>query len=272
MHQELKESFRNWRDGDASAGQQLAQIMTDWYFAVSTSRLGEPIGAEPYQTACGQFAHGVMDIQASRDLIPWAHELIRAAVDSSGGRTVGADIPSSFTGDRHPTALLQLAREALPEEVDALLKAYDPESGRAKMGDLRLLLQYRYRLKRWLRDYQDVQFEVTPVEPNPDWLPVPVFEADKMAGTQEEQQFELWMLADRELCRDLAEFAHFAIVLRAGSLPASTSTSSKKNRSSDAGSASEGPKSGASTTWAIAAVVLVALTAAAAISWYAFGG
>jgi hypothetical protein len=40
-----------------------------------------------------------------------------------------------------------------------------------------------------------------------------------MASPQEEINFEQWMISDLDLCRDIAEFAHFAIALRGG-LPA----------------------------------------------------
>jgi hypothetical protein len=47
-----------------------------------------------------------------------------------------------------------------------------------------------------------------------------------MATPQEEINFEQWMISDLDLCRDIAEFAHFAIALRGG-LPAGAAPSSK---------------------------------------------
>jgi hypothetical protein len=37
-----------------------------------------------------------------------------------------------------------------------------------------------------------------------------------MKSPQEEANFEKWMLTDLDLCKDIAEFAHFGIALRGG--------------------------------------------------------
>ena len=36
--------FNQWRGGDGQAGQAMAQRFSDWYYAVTTCRLGEVTG------------------------------------------------------------------------------------------------------------------------------------------------------------------------------------------------------------------------------------
>ena len=62
----------------------------------------------------------------------------------------------------------------------------------------------------------DVPFRVTPHEPDPDRAPLAFYEAGRMQNESEETMFELYMLADQEICQDVAEFAHFAQSLRLG--------------------------------------------------------
>ena len=51
----IKVLFREWRQGDAEAGQIMAQRFADWYYAIATSRLGEDAGREPCETACRKY-------------------------------------------------------------------------------------------------------------------------------------------------------------------------------------------------------------------------
>ena len=47
-----KQLFNDWRQGDGEAGQAMAQRFADWYYAITTSRLGETRGREPCDNAC----------------------------------------------------------------------------------------------------------------------------------------------------------------------------------------------------------------------------
>ena len=71
-----RQLFKEWRSGDAQAGQLMAQQVADWYYAIATSRLGEKRGRKPCDAACVAFGQGVVDITESRKLVPWAHSLI----------------------------------------------------------------------------------------------------------------------------------------------------------------------------------------------------
>lgn len=227
----VRQLFKEWRSGDAEAGQIMAQRVADWYYAISTSRLGEDRGKQPCDQACAAFGSGIIEVTDSRKVEGWAHEIITAQVREAGSRATDGDKPSLYTRNQSPKGLLARARSALPEEVALLEAVYGAQADRSQIAALAEplggnplgILEARYRVKRWLRDNAKVKFDVVPDKPILDRAPLPLYEADRMASTAEESQFELWMLTDLDLCKDIAEFAHFSIALRGG-LPAAGAT------------------------------------------------
>lgn len=226
---QTKELFRLWRSGDAQAGQAMAQRFADWYYAISVSRLGERAGREPCERSCAKFGEGVVRQTEFRDARKWAHGLIVDELASRGARTLDGNEPSPFTGAQKPKDLLMLCRKALPEEVALVELVYRGGDAQqittlaAKGGGMPLgVLRARYAVKRWLRHNARVPFEIVPDAPNLDHAPLPLYESGRMGSANEEATFEQWMLDHLDLCRDIAEFAHFAIALRGG-LPAAAS-------------------------------------------------
>jgi hypothetical protein len=232
--------FREWRAGDSQAGQTMAQRFADWYYAIATSRLGESGGASACGQACAKFGDGVVNVTESRELVPWAHSVITGLLAQGSGRAVDGDEPNAYTGNQPPKALLVKARQHLPQEVKLLEVAYSQSSTpeqveplAAELGGNPLgILKARYRVKQWLQVHQGVPFEVAPDEPVLDRAPLPLYESGKMASPEEEVGFEHWMISDIDLCRDIAEFAHFAIALRGG-LPSDAEMKAKKNTAQD---------------------------------------
>jgi hypothetical protein len=218
-----KELFRQWRGGDAEAGQLMAQRFADWYYAIATSRLGERKGREPCEKACARFGDGVVKQTDSRALTKWAHEIINEEIAGAGSRIGDGDEASAYTGNQKPKELLVKARVALPNEVNLVeavyrnLDAAEVNRLAQPFGGMPIgVLKARYRVKQWLRDNARVPFEVAPDDPVLDRAPLPLYESGRMASPAEEANFEQWMLTDLDLCRDIAEFAQFAIALRGG--------------------------------------------------------
>lgn len=226
--QSTKQLFRAWRSGDAEAGQAMAQRITDWYYAISTSHLGESGGEPALQQARSLFGQGVVEVTDARALVPWAHGLIATEIQNAGSRIADCDDPSFYTNGKRPKTLLVSARATCGPEMELLEACYSSATSDAQIdalaeplgGNPLGILKARYRVKRFLRDTHGVPLEVAPEEPNLDRAPLPLYEAVRMANAAEETNFEHWMLTDLDLCRDIAEFAHFAIALRGG-LPAS---------------------------------------------------
>lgn len=210
----IKVLFREWRQGDGEAGQIMAQRFADWYYAIATSRLGEEGGKVPCETACSKFGEGVSSVSESRALVSWAHKIIQEELAGHGDRIADGDSPNAYTANQKPKMLLCKARMALPEDVALMESCY--KSGSSAELEPLPVLKARYKVKQWLRDNCSVPFEVAPDNPVLDRAPMPLYESGRMATPEEEVNFEQWMISDLELCKDIAEFAHFSIALRGG--------------------------------------------------------
>lgn len=224
-----QELYRKWQGGDVAAGQAMAQRFSDWYYAVTASRLGDAHGRMPLQRSCTRFQQGIVSVTNEGDLVRWAHGILDEELKAAGGRISGGDFPNQLTAGRSPTDLLNAARAGLPPEyVRLLAHAYDSafpleEVGRGAeaLGGMPLaVLKARYALKRWLRDNAQVAFSEVPDEPNLDYAPLPLYEAGRMQSAAEETNFEKWLLSNMGLCKDIAEFGVFALALRAGAFRA----------------------------------------------------
>ena len=220
--------FKQWRSGDAVAGQAMAQKFTDWYYAVTTVRLGEIGGRAALQRACAGFAQGIATVTRAGDLVDWAHDVLRRELEAAGGRSGGADTANALTGNRPASALLLQVAPALTETQRRLLHAtYTAETptdaliaqAEAAGGWPQAVLDARLALKRALRDRAGVALQVVPLAPDLDRAPMPLYEAARMASAEEEGFFEKWLVSDLDLCRDVAEFSVFAHALRAGAMP-----------------------------------------------------
>jgi len=225
----VEDLFKKWRGGDAEAGQAMAQKFTDWYYAVSASRLGDTQGRAPLQQACAAFAQGISTVTRTADLTRWAHEIIQRELDGAGGRIGGGDFPNALTGHRSPTELLGRIRSHLkPDQVALLHATYAPDMTVEALTDLaeehggwpQAVLEARYAAKRALRDVTRVNFAVVPDAPVLDRAPLPLYEAARLASREEDAAFEQWLVTELDLCRDVAEFATFSHALRAGAFQA----------------------------------------------------
>ena len=223
----VQQLFKKWRSGDAEAGQTMAQRFSDWYYAITAVRLGDRRGRAPLDRACSAFAQGIVNVTRPGDLTEWAYTLITQEVTSAGGRVPGGDFPNALTREQPPSRLLRQARAGLdPDQVRLLHLFYSGTGSEAEIsavaesqGGMPLaLLRARYTLKRWLRTNAEVPFHETPLEIDFDRAPLPYYEAAIMRGADEQAAFERWILSDPRVCRDVAEFAAFALSMRAGGL------------------------------------------------------
>ena len=275
-----KQLFKEWRGGDADAGSLMAQRFADWYYAIATSKLGEGNGSGPTERACARFGEGIINVTESRALVRWAHDIIVDELKTAGERATDGNEPNAYTGNQKPKALLARAKADLPGEMALLEAVYGNIASDEEIeklaeplgGNPMGVLKARYALKRWLRDHARVPFDVAPDSPILDRAPLPLYESNKMASPDEEVNFEHWMLTDLDLCKDIAEFAHFAIALRGG-VPADaandTSAPAAKSAASDDGGGAGVGAAGAAAAGGVAllgvgavGLIVVALVAA----------
>jgi hypothetical protein len=224
---DLQQLFRKWRAGDERSGHVMAQRFSDWYYAVSASRLGDREGRPPLERACRRFQEGITELTDPNKLTNWAHGILIEEIQGSGVRLAGGDQPNALTASRSPTELLKQASVHLnPDQQRLLVHAYDAgysldaltREAEAAGGYPMAVLHARYALKRALRDRVGIRLGEVPDSPKLDLAPLPLYEAGRMTSPEEELAFERWMLTDLTLCRDLAEFAAFALALRGGAL------------------------------------------------------
>lgn len=221
------ELFKRWRGGDAAAGQTMAQRFSDWYYAISVSRLGERRGRAPLQAACENFAQRISTVNQSNLLVDWAHDLLHEELRPAGSRIPGADDPHSIARKRPPSeAILEVAPSLSQAHLSLLHHAYAGDTPSEDLveeaeqagGYPLAILHARNALKQALVEELDIPFRVVPRNPRLDCAPLPLYEADRLRSPQEEARFEKWILGEMEVCRDLAEFAPFALALRTGVL------------------------------------------------------
>lgn len=221
--------FARWRAGDAQAGQAMAQRFSDWYYALTTARLGDARGRPPLERSCVRFQQGILSVGTTNELIDWAHTIVSEEMWTAGGRVAGGDFPNAMTGGRSPVELTREVAPTLDRGVRALLAAaYDtsvPHEELVKLAEGQggypfAVLEARYALKRALRDAAGIPFTEVPEKPNLDAGPLPLYEGGRFAAPAEEAAFEKWVLSNLSLCKDLAEFSAFALALRAGALAA----------------------------------------------------
>ncbi len=107
----------------------MAQRFADWYYAITTSRLGESRGRGPCDTSCQKFGEGIVQVTDAKALVGWAHDIV-LELEQAGSRAMDGDEPNAYTGDKHPKELLQRARTALPAEVELLEASYGGTAAR----------------------------------------------------------------------------------------------------------------------------------------------
>jgi hypothetical protein len=219
--------FKQWRGGDAEAGKAMAQRFSDWYYAITTARLGDENGRGPLERSCVSFQQGIVGVTKASQLVDWAHDIVVKEVDAAGRRNGGGDYPNALTKNQSPTTLIKAAATKLDAaQLELLQKTYNPttqpqalEAVAAKSGGYpHAIYRARLALKDALQHDAGIVFTTAPSPDNLDWAPLPLYEGGKLSAPLEERAFERWMLADPVVCREVAEFAAFTHALRAGAL------------------------------------------------------
>jgi hypothetical protein len=219
--------FKQWRGGDADAGKAMAQRFSDWYYAITTARLGDENGRGPLERACVTFQQGIVGVTKASHLVDWAHDIVAKEVDAAGRRNTGGDFPNALTKNQSPTTLIRAAAAKLDAaQIELLQKAYSVSSNPDTIASLAAksggfpgaVYKARHALRQALQSEAGIVFSTSPSADNLDWGPLPLYESGKLASPSEERAFERWMLQDPNVCREIAEFAAFAHALRAGAL------------------------------------------------------
>jgi hypothetical protein len=222
----IHELFGKWRGGDAEAGAEMASRFSNWFYAVSSARLGEVSGRLPLERACQLFSQGVASVEKSEQLVPWAHNIIEVEMAAANVGEPHSDYPSQFTSGRMPSTLLRTCTtEFDTSTLQLLVAAYDLSVSEGalyalcepKGGFPMALLSARYELKRYLASTESIPFASLPTEPALDLAPLVLYETGRL-DEGDARSFEQWLLSDKVLCQDVAEYSSFSLSLRSGAL------------------------------------------------------
>ena len=258
--------FKSWRAGDSESGQLLAQRVSDWFYAVCSSKYGENEGHHIFQSVSQKFGEGIVSVAHSNDLVSWAHQLLTDETQQGDLATFKGNDASPYSGGHPPLTLLLKAKSALPGEV-ALLSAFYSGSPEGDVNAMALelggmpsaLLHARYSVKGWLKNNYDLPFKVVPAEANMDLFPLPMYEADRMTTPAEMSGFEKWMLDNVDLCQDVAEFAPFAGALRSG-VPANAAEATENHAASNSDQAPQKMRLGVTEFVLVIGIALVLIS------------
>ena len=110
----IRKLFEDWQSGNASAGNEMAQRFSDWYYAIAVSRLGERIYREPVERACQRFAEGIASVSNASVLVDWAHNIISEEMRNAGERLSRGDQANAITNQKKPSEMLALAAQSSP--------------------------------------------------------------------------------------------------------------------------------------------------------------
>ena len=219
--------YKQWRGGDAEAGNAMAQRFSNWYYAITTARLGDEKAKVPLERARVTFQQDIVNVTKSSQLIEWAHDIVAKEVDAAGRRNTGGDFPNAYTKNQSPTTLIRTAAAKLDAaQIELLQKAYSVSANADTIANLAAksggfpgaVYRARHALRQALHSEAGIDFTTTLDPENLDWAPLPLYEAGKLASPAEERAFERWMLQDPTVAREIVEFAAFAHALRAGAL------------------------------------------------------
>ena len=229
--------FGKWQDGDAEAGAEMASRFSNWFYAVSSARMGEVSGRLPLERACQLFSQGVASVGDSKQLVPWAHNIIEVEMLAASQEPPHSDYPSQFTSGRTPSSLLRTCTTEFDvATLQLLVAAYDLDVSDGALRALceprggfpMALLTARYELKRYLAKTESIPFASVPSEPALDLAPLVLYETGRL-DEDDAKSFEKWLLSDRVLCQDVAEYSSFSLALRAGALKGLGGKRKRKN-------------------------------------------
>mgnify|MGYP000007852221 CR=1 FL=1 len=158
LHDSVHDLFNRWRNGSSEAGQEMAQRVADWYFALAVTHLGEEQGQVACEAACSTFSTGAANFASSEELVHWCQDTIHHAMGRKRPGVASMTMSSSFTLDCPPKELIAIAWQELPEELLILTHCYSSKTKVSALVELcekgdgypLELLKARDRRKTWL--------------------------------------------------------------------------------------------------------------------------
>jgi hypothetical protein len=213
----IEKLFVNWHNGDKTASEQMADRFDLWFDALTTFYLGSNSQKDSsYQKVCKTFSGNIQKIKKSRDLVPFAHEILSKELSSNPGTTVD-DFTNAMLNQKPAAELLNSVwNDLTPTEQASLLQVYGASNERTNTPFI--VLSARNKLKSLLQQQCGVEFISIVKRLERDLCPLPLYEGNKLLNAQEAQYFERWLLNAPNICQEILEFSPFAHALRNGAI------------------------------------------------------
>jgi hypothetical protein len=183
--------FKQWRSGDAEAGKAMAQRFSDWYYAITTARLGDEKGRGPLRARMRRVPAGHRRVAQGEPALDWAHDIVAKEVDAAGRRNTGGDFPNALheepvAHEPRPHGSGQARRgtdRAAPEGVQRLANADTIANLAAKSGGFPGAgLPGRHALAQALQSEAGIEFTTSPIPRTSTGARCPLYEAGKLAS------------------------------------------------------------------------------------------
>lgn len=211
--------FVTWNNHqNADVGNRMADRFEKWFDCLTATKIGEnKIKRQVLQSVCQQFGNQLQQVTKPKDLVPFAYEILQTELAQQGEINKQYTLPDL---SQTPEDIVQSVWGKLSTtNQNVLLDAYANQKT-LPQSSLEPLLQARYTLKKLIFEtyYRALDFDWVLVSntPDPDLIPLPLYEANVMHSPTECQYFECWLINAPVICRDIQEFAPFAHALTQG--------------------------------------------------------
>lgn len=211
--------FVTWNNHqNADVGDRMADRFEKWFDCLTTSKIGEnKIKRQVLQSVCQQFGNQLQQVTKPKDLVPFAYEILQTELAQQGDINKQYILPDL---NQTPEDIVQSVWSKLSTTNQNLLLDAYTNGKTLPQSSFEPLLQARYTLKKLIFEtyYRALDFDWVLVSntPDPDLIPMPLYEANVMNSPTERQYFECWLINAPVICRDIQEFAPFAHALTQG--------------------------------------------------------
>jgi hypothetical protein len=214
----INKLFVNYHNGDRAASDQLANRFELWFDSLTTFYLGDhPQRKASYDRVCETFSKNIHKIKRSRDLIPFAHDILSKEIKQFEETNV-ADFTNHLLKNQSAPDLLQKVWAGMDKKEQHTLLGVYMSQGKGEQEYPYAALAARNKLKTLLQQQCGVEFITEGDRLDWDLCPLPLYEGKKLKNKQEIQYFEKWLLNAPAICKEILEFSPFIHALRNGAI------------------------------------------------------
>ena len=220
--EDISTLFIRLRKGDTTLQEEVPQRFDRWFLTIAMHSLGQKNHRQAYETACKEFSTAVKNITRKKDLVPQAYTIIKNNIKKSSAQFVAGDFSNMMLQQRPPSELLKLVWPKLSTEEQHIFSLFYIQRSRQTIEQSQdtieslafQALNIRQKMKRLMKEDASITFTNIQPQTKTDLIPLTLFESGMLAGENEKEAFETWLLNVPEVCNDLMEFVPFVQALQ----------------------------------------------------------